>query len=148
MPLNAANFIVVESEEILCSKFVKFYGQPVGIIVATREKIANRAANLVKVKYSEIKTKPIITIDDVLKLPDNSSRLVNNQIIEPTERGNDVNCVVEGEYVVESQYHYTMEPQTSVAKPTEDGMEVYSSTQWIDLTNIAIAQCIKVPINR
>nr|QLI62138.1 aldehyde oxidase 7 [Streltzoviella insularis] len=40
-----------------------------------------------------------------------------------------------------------MEPQTTVAKPTEDGMEVYTASQWLDLPNVAIAECLKVPAN-
>lgn len=126
-----------------------FYGQPAGIIVAEREKIANRAAKMVKVLYSsESKNKPILTPTDVLKSPQKSERLVNNVTVEPTETGNDVNCMVYGDIHFESQYHYTMEPQTCVVKPTEDGMEVYPASQWIDLVNVAIAQSLKIPANK
>lgn len=147
MPVNVP--LVIETEEILCSSKVKFYGQPVGIIVADREKTANKAAGFVKIKYSSINTKkPLLNIDDVLKSPEKDQRVVNNKTVQPTDTGSDVRCVVHGELGMETQYHYTMEVQTCVVKPTEDGIEVYSSTQWLDLTNVAIAQCIKVPVNR
>lgn len=139
----------VYDEEILCSKTVLFYGQPCGIIVAKREKLANRAAKLVKVKYSAIsKDKPLLCIDDVLKSSRKDSRTVINATVQPKDKGNDVKMVIHGDYKMESQYHYTMEPQTCVTKPTEDGLEVYAATQWLDLCNVAVAQSLKLPVNR
>lgn len=141
--------IISHNEEILCSQKVLFYGQPAGIIVAVREKIANKAAKMVKVLYSsESKDKPILTANDVLKSPQKNQRLVNDKTKEPTETGKDVNCMIYGDITFESQYHYTMEPQTCVVKPTEDGMEVYSASQWLDLPNVAIAQCLKISANK
>ncbi|XP_063538292.1 xanthine dehydrogenase/oxidase-like [Cydia strobilella] len=140
-------FITAE-EEILCSSKVQFYGQPAGIIVADREKTAQKAAKAVKINYSFVNNgKLLLTIDDVLKSPEKSTRVVVNRTIEPSETGKNVRSIIQGEYRMESQYHYHMETHTTVAKPTEDGMEIYAATQWLDLTNVAIAQCLKVPVN-
>ncbi|XP_075976918.1 xanthine dehydrogenase-like [Anticarsia gemmatalis] len=137
-----------DKEEILCDNKVKFYGQPAAIIVADRDKTANKAAKLVKIEYSSIsRNRPLITIDQVLRSPEKSTRVRMDQTVEPTDMGNDVKTVVKGEITMEEQYHYYMEPQTCVTKPSEDGMEVYSSTQWLDLTNVAVATCLKVPVN-
>ncbi|VVC94633.1 unnamed protein product [Leptidea sinapis] len=139
--------LLVDEEEIFCSGKVLFYGQPAGLIVAEREKMAHKAAKLVKIQYSSVnKTKPILTIDDALKSSD-KNRIISSTMIEPTEIGNDVKCVVSGEFRIWDQYHFYMEPQTCIAIPTEDGMEVYASTQWLDLTNVAVAHCLNIPVN-
>ncbi|XP_063894594.1 xanthine dehydrogenase [Helicoverpa armigera] len=140
-------FMTVE-EEILCSNEIKFYGDPVAIIVADREKTANKAAKLVKINYKNIsEQKPLLTVDDVLKSPEKDKKVVTTRTVQPEEVGKDVKYVIDGEYHLGTQYHYYMEPQTCVVRPTEDGLEVTSSTQWLDLTNVSIAQCLNIPVN-
>ncbi|XP_039757385.1 xanthine dehydrogenase-like [Pararge aegeria] len=136
-------------EEILCSGKVMYYGQPAGVIIANREQTAQKAAKLVKILYSSVSSKkPLLTIDSVLESPEMHERMSNNQIIEPTDIGNDVKYVLSGELKLKGQYHHYMELQTCVAIPTEDGLDVYSSCQWLDLTSVAIAECLNLPVNR
>ncbi|XP_060804308.1 xanthine dehydrogenase [Amyelois transitella] len=140
--------LVTMDEEILCDGKVKFYGQPVGIIVADRERTANKAASAVKIKYASInRNRPLIMIEDVLKSPQRCKRVTVDEKVQPKDKGNDVKCVLYGDYKIGTQYHYTMETQTCVVQPTEDGLEVYSATQWLDLTNVAVAQCLNVNVN-
>ncbi|CAH2090182.1 unnamed protein product [Euphydryas editha] len=141
------NAVLNAEEEILCSKEIKFNGQAVGIIVANREKVATNAAKLVKVNYELISKKtPLLTVQDVLASTE-KERISTDKIVEPTDTGDDVKKIISDEIIFETQYHYHIEPQTCVVKPSEDGFEVYSSTQWLDLTNIAVAQCLNVPVN-
>lgn len=46
-----------------------------------------------------------------------------------------------------TQYHHYMETQQCVCVPSEDGMDVYSSSQWTDTAHIAVAETLKVPQN-
>ncbi|XP_061376829.1 uncharacterized protein LOC116770815 [Danaus plexippus] len=133
-------------EEIICSKEIQYHGQAVGIIVADRERTANNAAKFVDIKYKPSDAQPLLSISDVLA--SNKDQRINKiKDIEATDTGSDVKNIIHGEIILESQYHYYMEPQTCVVRPTEDGFEVYSSTQYLDLTNVAVAQCLNVPIN-
>jgi xanthine dehydrogenase/oxidase len=56
--------------------------------------------------------------------------------------------VIKGSFDVGSQYHYTMESQSCVCIPIEDGIDVYPASQWMDLTQIAISQVLNIPENR
>ncbi|KAJ6648666.1 Xanthine dehydrogenase, partial [Pseudolycoriella hygida] len=59
----------------------------------------------------------------------------------------DSSKTIRGRVAFGSQYHFTMEPQTTVCTLTDDGIKVYTSTQWTHLTQIAISRCLKVPTN-
>ena len=110
--------------------------------------MANNAAKLVKINYKSISKKlPLLNIQDVFSSSENQ-RISTDKIIEPTESGNDVKMVIKADISYDTQYHYYMEPQTCIVKPSEDGFDVYASTQWIDLTNVAIAECLNIPVNR
>lgn len=64
-----------------------------------------------------------------------------------TEVGTKGSLKIEGSFEIGSQYHFSMEPQTCVVVPIEDGMDVYSSTQWMDATQIAVAEALGVQNN-
>ncbi|XP_049839222.1 uncharacterized protein LOC126284382 [Schistocerca gregaria] len=135
-------------EEIFCSGNVKYNGQPVGVIVAESHVIADEAAKLVKINY-DVVNEPIIHLRDALKSGDKSRVMVIGEI-KPTDTGKRKNAkhVIKGSFDIGKQYHYTMETQCAVCIPTEDGMDVYAATQWMDETQIAISQALKMPENR
>lgn len=132
-----------EDEEILASSDIKFYGQPVAIIVAESEQLAARMAKKVKVTYKDVdRAVPVLTIDQAKG--DSKRYKVSSDSIEPKGKGDNVKHVIEGVYEVETQYHYYLEPISCVVVPVDKSLEVYSTTQWIDLTQIAIAQCLNI----
>ncbi|XP_055686789.1 uncharacterized protein LOC129792085 isoform X2 [Lutzomyia longipalpis] len=139
------------TEEIFCSGKVLFNGQPAGMIVAERFDLAYEAAKLVKITYEKAQGStaaggPIYpTIRDVLAAKD-LSRVHMSKVFQKAEsRGTDEAKKITGHFEIGSQYHFSMETQTTVAVPNEDGLDVYSSTQWIDLVQIAIAEMLKIP---
>ncbi|XP_049766804.1 uncharacterized protein LOC126100259 [Schistocerca cancellata] len=136
-----------EDEELFCSGNVKYNGQPVGVVVAQSHDTAVKAAKLVKIDY-DVVNKPVIHLREVIKSGDKSRMDVAGEM-KPTETGRKEKTkhVIKGSFDVGSQYHYTMETQCAVCIPSEDGLDVYPATQWMDLTHIAISEALKIPEN-
>lgn len=56
---------------------------------------------------------------------------------------------IKGENESNTQFHYTMEPQTAFCLPSDDGgIDVYTSTQWSDFAQVAISECLQLPENK
>lgn len=131
-----------EDEEILANK-IKFYGQPIAVVVAKTEKLAAEVAKRVKVTYKNVSTAvPVLTIDDAKK--DSRRYVSGGATIEPIGRGDNVKKVIKGMYEIEAQYHYYLEPISCVVVPVDKTLEVYDSTQWMDITQIAIARSLGI----
>lgn len=125
----------------------EFAGQPVGLIVAIDRETAIKAAKLVELTYSN--QGEVIT--DIRKAMANPE---NVQADDPTSFG-DVNAgfassasVVSGSYSMLGQYHFTMETQVCIARPSEDGIDIDSATQWISKVKDCVAQVLGIPVNR
>lgn len=67
--------------------------------------------------------------------------------IEPKGRGDKVRKVIKGVYDMQAQYPYYIEPITCVVVSVDDKLEVYDSTQWMDLTQCAIARSLGISQN-
>lgn len=135
-----------EKEELLASHKISYYNQPVAIVVAKTQAIADRAANFVKVNCKNIPKRPLVlTIEDAIKAPKEENRLVMYPGITPTEKGVNVKKVIKGQFYSPSQYHFMMELHTTTVKPVDERLEVYCSTQSNDHIQAAIAQVLKIP---
>lgn len=47
-----------------------------------------------------------------------------------------------------SQYHYTLELQTCVCIPKEEGLDLYPSSQWMHNVQGAVAKSLGIQMNR
>ncbi|XP_047097129.1 indole-3-acetaldehyde oxidase-like [Schistocerca piceifrons] len=142
---TSATVGLVGDEEIFCSGTVKFNGQIVGIILATSHNTATQAAALVKIEYTSVK-KPMIHLRDAAKSGDPNRVFVAAEMT-PTDTSKKKNTkhTIKGSFHVGSQYHFSMETQTALCIPTEDGIDVYAPTQWPYLTQVAISEALKIP---
>ncbi|XP_041565054.1 abscisic-aldehyde oxidase isoform X3 [Drosophila elegans] len=136
-------------EEIFCSGLVRHSEQPAGIIVALTADQAQRAAKLVRITYSNPSSdfKLLPSLGDVFAAPTpDQSRIVpvsnsDSKMIKFTDQPDKE---VSGIFQMGLQYHFTMEPQTTVAIPFEDGLKIFSATQWMDHTQSVIAHMLQV----
>ncbi|KAL3680391.1 hypothetical protein R1sor_023347 [Riccia sorocarpa] len=134
-----------EDEEVFASARVSFYGQAVGLIVATTKEMADSAAKLVDVTYADQKP-PILSIEDAIAA--NSffdERGVDFKTGSTEEAFKVADVVVEGQVSVGHQYHFHLETQRTVCVPGEDqSITVFSSTQYPALVH----QCVSVGLNK
>lgn len=140
-----------EVEEIFASEVIAFNGQPVGIIVAETNALAHSVVDLVKLTYEpETASEGIYTtIEEVIKANATSRIRPSPFAHKSTAYGtSDVAKTIKSKGRFGSQYHYTMEPQTCIALPNEEGLVIYAAAQWIDLTQGAISNSLKIPMNK
>lgn len=53
-----------------------------------------------------------------------------------------------GTFEIGSQYPLYLENLSCIVVPTEDGYDVHSATQWMDLDQIVVARTVGVPVNK
>ncbi|KAM3958780.1 uncharacterized protein ACR2FA_007186 [Aphomia sociella] len=135
-------------EEILASTRVQYYGQPVGLILAISHNLAVSAARLVKVYYKNKNAMVVLSIKDALVAPDKDRRIRKEATVKPKGRGTDIKHVISGNFSLPSQYHYTLETQSCIVIPTENGLQVHSATQWMDLVHVAVANMLSIQQNK
>ncbi|KAL4223518.1 hypothetical protein ACF0H5_016989 [Mactra antiquata] len=126
--------------EVLASSKVEYCGQPVAIVIAEDYGTALGAVYSVKVSYSNIK-QPIVTLEDGIKQQSYFPNPCQDKIVGDPETAIANSPVkVNGTISIGTQYHFHMETQSSLCIPTEDGMNVFTGTQWIDLSQTAISR--------
>lgn len=89
------------------------------------------------------------TIKDVLKAKA-THRLIDvpEYYLKASEYGTNTKQTVSGHFEIPStQYHYHMETQQCLCVPSEEGMDIYSSSQWSDTSQIAVSELLNVPEN-
>eukprot|EP01105_Mastigella_eilhardi_P006354 TRINITY_DN17960_c0_g1_i1.p1 TRINITY_DN17960_c0_g1~~TRINITY_DN17960_c0_g1_i1.p1 ORF type:complete len:1327 (-),score=359.53 TRINITY_DN17960_c0_g1_i1:111-4091(-) len=135
-------------EEVLASKEVVFYAQPVAIAVAESHRLAQMAAQQVKVEYEDL---PLIqTIDEAIAA---KSYLCEEKVLErgdckqildswPKER------LITGEIVSGGQEHFYIEPQACLVIPTGDNYFVRVTSQNPSKMQRAVATVLGIPFHR
>ena len=115
---------------------VRFTGEEIGVVIATTEAAARRAAAMVKVDYRE--DRACLTIEDALG--DDAPRLSPNGNVvagleNKIERGDlaaaeaVAEITVEGEYATAAQHHNALEPHGCVASWDNEALTLWDSNQ-------------------
>ncbi|CAH2260610.1 jg18282 [Pararge aegeria aegeria] len=142
--IPAPNIYNLRDEELFCNGEVKYYDQPIGVIVAECQSIANKAATLVHVEYSNVRN-PLIDVKINKYVPNKFTEFMK---YPATEVGNDTTKIIIAEDTIYSQYPFTMETLACVAYPTEEGIKMVAATQWMDLVQQATSRVLKINENR
>lgn len=150
LPSKEANYwgpLPFGKESFLADSIVEYYGQTIGVVLATDREKAYEASRLVKVEYEELPS--IISVEDGVKaksfFPDERSI----ELGDCQSAFKNSKYVFEGEVKFGAQEHFYFETQGSLVIPEEDGeMKVYASTQNPTETQEYAARVTGVPSNR
>ncbi|KAJ8719955.1 hypothetical protein PYW07_011998 [Mythimna separata] len=134
------SIIYTTNEEVLASTSVKYFNQAIGIVVATSRYVADRAAKLVKATYTNIK-EPILELKEVIHDQSRTSQFI---ALDATDTGTDVTKVINGMNSIKGQYTFMLETLTTVVRPSDEGLDVYTATQWMEgtLEHVAMAEFV------
>lgn len=131
----------------------RYVGDVLAGVVAETEAIAREAVALIQVEY-EVRT-PVTDPHEALK---NSSPKIHakGNLLSTTliKRGDADSALKNSDYVAKGVYetqtieHGFMEPESSIARPWQDGIEVFSQGQGIYEDQIQIAKILGLPLEK
>ncbi|XP_034488430.1 indole-3-acetaldehyde oxidase [Drosophila innubila] len=148
-PKTKDDFFFKHDEELFATGPLKFHNQPIGMILATSNALAQRSAELVKLSYEGGSEEIFPSMKHVLEAAVAGDRIKHpvKSLIDKLELLEPFEIQGSGKLDMGLQYHYFMEPQTTVALPFEGGLQVYAATQWMDLTQDIISNVLKLRSN-
>lgn len=120
-----------QNGEIFSSGAIAFYGQSIGVVVATTERFAWDCAAAVVVTYKNLQPM-IVTIEEAVKA---KSYVPAAVLPAPVVRGNATTAMKTADNVITDtvqlgyQFHFHMENHVTLVVPREDVLEVHSATQ-------------------
>lgn len=151
----SADDVVYEVESIAASMMTNIVGA-IPYFGAQVSKSECRISLNLSLKFTHMSTvdrRIMPTMKDVLASGD-TSRIVQypieNRVTKPPVSLQESNVGalshLRGTLEMGCQYHYTMETQCTVCIPAEDGgIDVYPSSQWMDLVQVAISEALIMP---
>jgi xanthine dehydrogenase/oxidase len=84
---DSQEMLMTNDEILFAENDILYSGQPVGVIVAETHNLANEAAKLVEIEYSEPnKRKPVLSIEDALAAND-KSRIQHSMNVPAQKKG-------------------------------------------------------------
>jgi CO/xanthine dehydrogenase Mo-binding subunit len=160
------NYII--DRPVLARDRVRYSGEPVAVVAAEKEFIAEEALHLIEVEYEDLP--PVLSLEDAIAP---HATLVHEELGTYKVRaarpvpgtnflhvtGYDVGnvdaafrepgvVIVEDEFRFPMIYHYALEPHTSVARADSDGITIWTSTQSPFSVRDTLARIFKLPVNR
>eukprot|EP01091_Cochliopodium_minus_P009731 TRINITY_DN245_c0_g1_i2.p1 TRINITY_DN245_c0_g1~~TRINITY_DN245_c0_g1_i2.p1 ORF type:complete len:960 (-),score=332.45 TRINITY_DN245_c0_g1_i2:1092-3647(-) len=137
--------------EPIFAEQISFYGQPVGLVLAETQLLADNASQKIEIEYGEQFEKQIsLTIETSKELG-----LYHEGILKEIKTGDSENGFIKSDNVLEgttsvgTQIHFYMEKQNAYAVPDDgNSMKVYVGNQGPELTKSFISEILGVPNNQ
>ena len=131
----------------------RYLGDVLAGVVAETETIAREAAKLIEVEYEILK--PLTDPEKALNADANKIHPNGNLLSETIiNRGEVEKSLIEADYISEGIYHTQriehgyLEPECSIARTTENGVEVLSQGQGIYDDQKQIAEILNLPLDK
>lgn len=134
-------------EKIFADGVVEYFHQPVGVLVGSDRNKVDEAADLIEISYDAPTNPPLLYIRDILKAGA-TDKMTKERELKHKNIGKDVKLTLSGTFDLGSQYHFHMETQCCLVIPTEDGLDMFPSSQWMDLSQVSAARMLGIPHNK
>eukprot|EP00475_Leptophrys_vorax_P021366 TRINITY_DN29075_c0_g2_i1.p1 TRINITY_DN29075_c0_g2~~TRINITY_DN29075_c0_g2_i1.p1 ORF type:complete len:1060 (-),score=278.85 TRINITY_DN29075_c0_g2_i1:127-3024(-) len=138
---------IVQDEPLFAKHLSQFFGQSIGIVVASSQEIANAAARLVKIEYEDLPS--IMTIEEAIEARSflSDEFKINDGDLEGGFADSDI--VIQGQMKIGGQEHFYLEPNSSLVVPGEGReMKIFASTQNPRGTQEFVSHCLGIPANQ
>jgi xanthine dehydrogenase/oxidase len=145
-------------------EIIKTVGQVIGIVVAETLEAAELAARTVTIQHSEQREQIIVTMEDAIEaesffdMARHSMLAGDLSILDALASTPDTNgepkvgdiVKISGEFHSGSQEHFYLEPNTTLAVPSESDtcMTIYASTQATSKTQMCVASSVGMKASR
>lgn len=137
-----------ENGEIFSSGQINFYGQAVGVVLATTSQFAKEAADAVVVTYSNVQPS-VVTVKDAL-----AAKALYPAAPPPVTRGDVTTALAAAPKKVTDtveigyQYHFHLENHITYVIPREDVLEVHCATQMPVGVQMQVAAVTGLPASK
>jgi CO/xanthine dehydrogenase Mo-binding subunit len=143
----------MKPDERIFNQHVRYVGDRIGAVVASTEKIAEKAIKLIKVEYDELPH--VFEVKEALKEGAPEIHEGGNLLGEVISKAGDSEAAIagaahvfEGEYRVPAVHHYAMEPHSTLADWDGDKLTLWTSTQNLFAFRIILSDILNLPINK
>jgi xanthine dehydrogenase YagR molybdenum-binding subunit len=145
---------VGERLHVLQDERVRFFGQPVAVVVAETLDQAEHAAAALQIQYEGQLPGVRIDAPDAVKIVPEAARRPGGRIQSDTRRGDPDAALgqaatrIDVTYGIARQNHNPMEPHATVASWSGDRLTLWSKSQWVGNERDEIAAVFGLPVEQ
>ncbi|MEM7347812.1 MAG: molybdopterin cofactor-binding domain-containing protein, partial [Chloroflexota bacterium] len=131
----------------------RYVGDVIAGVVAETEAIAREATGLIKAEYEVLE--PVTDMHEAMKAESPSVHEGGNVLAKTVTSRGDIEAAIEtaaytshGIYQTQMIEHAFMEPESAIAYPTEDGIELLSQSQGVYEDRKQVAKLLGLPLEK